>query len=163
MLPLFRCFSNDQNGTLRHPLLFFSCFLVSGRRARPCLFFFFSAVNGFHIASSAGCREVIRQHSITGGQSVCVCSPTSQQLWAGFEFSVSSGRGGFPWRGYALNYHHLARLPSCNHVFEQRRNWCHVGRFNRLMFLFFLFGLENVFHSLLYLIECKDTPLSEKV
>lgn len=41
MLPLFRCFSNDQNGTLRHPLLFFSCFLVSGRRARPCLFFFF--------------------------------------------------------------------------------------------------------------------------
>lgn len=88
-----------------------------GEPGRP-FFFSFSAVNGFHMASSESCREVIRQHSITGGQSVCLFA----HVTAAFQPLGCSSRGGFHEEGgSALKYHHLARLPSLvNRVSEQR-------------------------------------------
>ena len=70
------------------------------------------------MASSESCREVIHQHSITGGRSVCLfahVTAASQPLGC-------SSRGGFHEEdGSALKYHHLARLPSMvNCVSEQR-------------------------------------------
>lgn len=69
-------------------------------------YFFFYAVNGFHMASSESCREVIRQHSITGGRSICLFRPRNSSLLAFCELSqeVSMRR--------MARYHHLARLPA---------------------------------------------------
>lgn len=81
-------------------------FLVSGRMREASPFIFFYAVNGFHMASSESCREVIRQHSITGGRSICLFRPRNSSLLAFCELSqeVSMRR--------MARYHHLARLPA---------------------------------------------------
>lgn len=164
MLPLFRCFSNDQNGTVDFDTLFSSSLLSFRTASQAVAFFFFFFLPSMDFTWLPP-RAAVKSSTNTPLQVVkaSVGSPTSQQLCAGFEISVSSGRGGFPWRGCALNYHHLARLPSCNHVFKLRiwgkktdvmwadlSVWC-------FCFFFFWRGLTMCVISLLrYLIKCKD-------
>lgn len=114
MLNLRRCFLSSAASVMIRMGGFdtlFSCFLVSGwgEPGQPSS----SAVNGFHMASSASCREVIRQHSITGGQNISSVRPRHSSCVQAFSFSVSSSRGGFHEEdGSPVKYHHLARLPS---------------------------------------------------